>query len=317
MENKLNKKLSIAGYGILLLTVIIMIYQHKSVSYNYYFVLKGIYSIVSIMIFSHLLELKIKFLNVGWGLLSVLIFIFFIEEFKFINSLSKRIVVIKETFLPIGMLCMVHGFYSYIREKEMMLNKLHFMAFKDQLTNIPNRRFLEEQLSVAIQREQKKIGLLFIDLNKFKSVNDAFGHNMGDKLLKQVANRMKGILRETDSVARLGGDEFMVVSYNINDIEEVENIVQRVLDIFKKDFVLKDQSVNISCSCGVSVYPDHGTDIKILFKKADDAMYQAKKRGCNGYMIYDSCMHKNISNVVEMDKSRRDGFQRKKFSSVN
>lgn len=316
MDKKRLKILLIGGWIIFIFTVIIMAYYEKSASHYGYFVLKGIYLISTIALFICLLDLKIKYLNIGWGVLSILVIMVFIDEFNFINISNELDIIMKEALLAAGMICVVYGFYSHIQEKEEALEKLYDLAFRDPLTNIPNRRFIEEQLELAIQRNEKKISLLFMDLDKFKLINDSFGHGVGDELLYQVASRIKGILRETDTIARLGGDEFMIVSYHVKEIEEVEHIIEKVLATFKKAFVLKEKPIHITCSCGISVYPDHGTDIQMLFQKADEAMYQAKKYGSRGYMIYDSCIHKNINNVIEMDKSKRGRLYTKRLYSV-
>ena len=165
------------------------------------------------------------------------------------------------------------------------------LAHFDQLTNLPNRTLLLDRLAQAISissRNNNKISLLFIDLDGFKFVNDTFGHNIGDNLLKEVGKRLLGCIREGDTVARLGGDEF-VVSLLESDLKRAIMVAERILEKLKQpyDFGLKDVIKNISGSIGIAEYPDHAGNRSELIEAADKAMYAAKKRGKNQYVVFD------------------------------
>ncbi len=165
------------------------------------------------------------------------------------------------------------------------------LAHFDQLTNLPNRTLLLDRLAQAISissRNNNKISLLFIDLDGFKFVNDTFGHNIGDNLLKEVGKRLLGCIREGDTVARLGGDEF-VVSLLESDLKRAIMVAERILEKLKQpyDFGLKDVITNISGSIGIAEYPDHAGNRGELIEAADKAMYAAKKRGKNQYVVFD------------------------------
>lgn len=164
------------------------------------------------------------------------------------------------------------------------------LAHFDQLTNLPNRTLLLDRLTQAISissRSNHKISLLFIDLDGFKFVNDTFGHNIGDSLLKEVGKRLLGCIREGDTVARLGGDEF-VVSLLESNLKRAIMVAERILEKLKQpyDFGLKEVITSISGSIGIAEYPDHAGNRDELLDAADKAMYAAKKRGKNQFSVF-------------------------------
>ncbi len=171
-------------------------------------------------------------------------------------------------------------------EAEMIIRQ---MALHDNLTGLANRNLLQQRLDEAMRmagRMDKKLSVLFLDLDKFKPVNDMFGHAAGDKLLKVVANRLEGCAREIDTVARLGGDEFAIICTNIDNETDVTRAAQRVLDSIKKPVIIDGTSHQIGTSIGISFYPFDSEDPEELFRMADVALYQAKNDGRNIYRLY-------------------------------
>jgi diguanylate cyclase (GGDEF)-like protein len=167
--------------------------------------------------------------------------------------------------------------------------QLHNIAFHDNLTGLPSRLLLEDRLNHAVyraERSSRPFACLFIDLDKFKPVNDTFGHRIGDELLKAVAYRLQDCIRKEDTVARLGGDEFLVVLNGIEHEEDAMTISGKILDSIKQTFHIEGHEIDISCSIGISIYPDDGTSPDTLIALADKAMYRAKQKG--GYAFFNS-----------------------------
>ncbi len=165
-------------------------------------------------------------------------------------------------------------------ERKQLHARLQYMAQYDQLTQLPNRELLRDRLKASLQaaREDRgRMALLYIDLDRFKQVNDTHGHAVGDMLLQAVANRLKGCVRETDTVARIGGDEFVVLLHSIRAAGDTDIVVEKIRQVLVQPLRLDGHSVNIQPSIGVARYPDHGTEEKQLFRRADEAMYCAKR----------------------------------------
>ncbi len=164
------------------------------------------------------------------------------------------------------------------------------LAMHDSLTGLPNRRLLSEQIKLTIalcQRSRTMAALMIFDLDKFKPVNDTLGHGIGDVLLQQVANRTLGILqRSSDTLARLGGDEFVVLLPQVAAIANAVTIAEKILKVLQEPFEIEGHAINISCSIGIAVFPDHGENELTLMKNADDAMYSSKSHGRNCVTVY-------------------------------
>ncbi len=174
---------------------------------------------------------------------------------------------------------------------------VEYLAYHDDLTNLPNRRYGNEKLKSILERaktEKTMLGVMFIDLDKFKFANDLLGHAAGDELLKKVAKRMQQSIRKNDLVVRIGGDEFMVLVDGFYLKDEVIQIADRILGTFSKAFCIKNREVFVTCSIGISIFPDHGINIEEILERADIAMYEAKNNGRNNYKIYDEKMDENI-----------------------
>ncbi len=187
--------------------------------------------------------------------------------------------------LPVGIL----GISRDITERKHHEEAIRQLAFYDTLTGLPNRRLLYDRFSQArgqAQRNQKGLGLLLLDLDRFKEVNDTFGHPLGDRLLKTIALRLMGLLRGIDTVARLGGDEFLVLVPELGGPKDAVTVAQKILEAFETPFPVEEQRISITVSLGVAIYPQDGEEIDELMKKADTAMYRAKDMGRNTYQFY-------------------------------
>jgi diguanylate cyclase (GGDEF)-like protein/PAS domain S-box-containing protein len=162
------------------------------------------------------------------------------------------------------------------------------MAYHDSLTGLPNRKLFSDRLDIALahaQRNQKSVAVSMLDLDHFKDVNDTLGHDVGDLLLKAVAERLSAALRKGDTVARFGGDEFVLILPDLREIEDVTQVAQKIVDGFRKPFLIDSHQLIVTTSIGIAVYPDDGTDEGILLKNADIAMYQAKQSGRDRYQL--------------------------------
>lgn len=179
--------------------------------------------------------------------------------------------------------------YDDVTTEKQAEERMQYLAHYDVLTGLPNRSLFTDRLQQAIataKREKTRVALLFIDLDKFKPVNDNFGHDVGDMLLKEVAKRMRYCVRDADTVARLGGDEFVILLPSIEDEQVAIRVAEKILHNINQSFELAGHSINISSSIGVAVYPEHGGDEKLLTKNADLAMYHAKNNGRNNVKLY-------------------------------
>ncbi|MDT8429185.1 MAG: diguanylate cyclase [Pseudomonadales bacterium] len=173
--------------------------------------------------------------------------------------------------------------------RKTMLTRLEYMAQYDQLTGLPNRELLIDRMRIALaraRRDKGQVALLFIDLDKFKVVNDSMGHAAGDHLLQSVAGRLREGVRDTDTVARLGGDEFVVLLEGKLNEEDVIVFARKMRLLFDTPFILDQKAIKLSPSIGVAFYPRHGADETQLLKHADKAMYAAKKQGGNRVEIW-------------------------------
>lgn len=167
--------------------------------------------------------------------------------------------------------------------------QLRNVALYDSLTGLPNRFLLRDRLDQAVSRAGrtgKSFALMFVDLDRFKPVNDSFGHRVGDMLLKAVAGRLEGCVRRDDTVARTGGDEFVVVLHQINHADEAAMISNKILEALSRPFRIESHELDISCSIGIGVYPRDGEDLNTLMNNADAAMYSAKKAGRSKFQFF-------------------------------
>jgi len=183
------------------------------------------------------------------------------------------------------------GLFNDITAIKEHQEQLERIAHYDMLTNLPNRTLLADRLTQSMQRSQRQNSLLvvaFVDLDKFKEINDTYGHIVGDELLIVISSRMKEALRQLDTLARLGGDEFVAVMENIETLEDCEPILERLLLAASDPVVVGGVRLEVSASIGVSIYPQDGVDADQLMRHADQAMYVAKQQGKNRYRLFDS-----------------------------
>jgi diguanylate cyclase (GGDEF)-like protein len=179
-------------------------------------------------------------------------------------------------------------FYD-ITDRVEMEEKIRHLAYHDSLTDLPNRYLFEDRLNLALkfaQRNQRQLGVLFIDLDGFKAVNDTHGHDVGDLLLKAVSDRIKSLLRVSDTLSRVGGDEFIVLLPEIADSNDGVHVAEKLLAALAQTFEFEDYQLQVSASIGLAVYPQHGDDDQTLLKHADIAMYEAKKLGKNNVQVF-------------------------------
>ena len=187
---------------------------------------------------------------------------------------------------PIGF----RGVMRDITERKKNEEIIAFMAFHDPLTGLPNRRLLDDRISVALEyvkRNKKKLAVLLMDLDKFKEINDTLGHQIGDILLKEVSIRINELVRKSDTLARMGGDEFMVLLLpEIKGPADIIIVADRIIQCFYAPYPCDGKNLSITASMGIAIYPDHGEDVETLISHADIAMYQAKKTGGNCFRTY-------------------------------
>jgi diguanylate cyclase (GGDEF)-like protein/PAS domain S-box-containing protein len=203
------------------------------------------------------------------------------------------------------------GMLEDISDRKAQTELLEYQALHDSLTDLPNRTLLHDRLQQAIltaQREHRQLALLIMDLNRFKEVNDSFGHHLGDVLLQQVGPRITSQLRESDTVARLGGDEFAVVLPTADDEQGATLAARRLLKALEEPFVIEDRRLEVGGSIGIAITPQHGADPATLMRRADIAMYQAK-RTRSGYAVYSPEYDKHSPGRLSLMGELRDALQ--------
>lgn len=176
----------------------------------------------------------------------------------------------------VGFILAYHFLKKIFNEASRMSNKLNFLAFHDELTRLANRRLFQQKVTETLNESPGKFALMYLDMDKFKYINDHFGHDIGDSVIKAFAIRVKRCIRDADTFARQGGDEFTILLKEVNDKEIIE-IAKRIIDSFAKPIKVGKEPFNISVSIGIAIYPDDGMDYLTLLKNADEALYEAKK----------------------------------------
>jgi len=195
-----------------------------------------------------------------------------------------------------------------ITERKAAEERIQSLAYYDDLTRLPNRTLLKDRLARALagaRRHQCKVALLFLDLDRFKDINDSLGHSVGDLLLQEVAERLKTRGREQDTVARLGGDEFLIMLTDVKDVPDAAVAAERLMDAMTAEFVVQGHSLSIGCSVGISIFPDHGADCDTLIKNADAAMYSAKESGRNNFCFFTEDMNAQAVERLTLESSLR------------
>lgn len=194
--------------------------------------------------------------------------------------------------------------------------QVEYLAFHDGLTGLPNRSLFSKLLTQSIayaSRYNKRLAVLFLDLDRFKQINDTLGHEAGDDLLKEVATRLKSALRESDIVARMGGDEFVAILPEMEDDSYSTVVAKKILAAVAQPFTLVGQEFRITVSIGISIYPHDGLDEQTLTKNADVAMYQAKQEGKNNYQFYSDKMNANSLERLALESGLRHALENNEF----
>ena len=200
-----------------------------------------------------------------------------------------------------------------ITERTRMEERIRHEAHHDMLTNLPNRLLFMNILSIELaqaRRGKKEFAVLFLDLDRFKDINDTLGHDIGDQLLMEVADRLRRSVRASDTVSRRGGDEFNILLTEIPHTDAIITIAKKVVDSFSKPYVIRGHEFNVSTSVGISIYPEDGETMDELFKNADIAMYNAKAQGGNSFRFYNASMNIRLIERIRFESWLRQSLDR-------
>ena len=211
---------------------------------------------------------------------------------------------------------MIWGVCHDITERNLAQRELIKLAHHDVLTGLPNRILLHDRLQQAralAHRMHTRFALLFLDMDRFKIINDTLGHAVGDDLLRMIAQRLKGCFRETDTVARIGGDEFVVLMLNVTDRSDISSLCDTLLIELAQPFMIRNHELFVTTSGGVCTYPDDEDNVETMMQKADIAMYHAKALGRNNIQFYKDSMDQNASRRFTIANSMRRGLDRGEF----
>jgi len=206
--------------------------------------------------------------------------------------------------------------FSDISERKAFEARIQFLAQHDPLTHLPNRLLFRDRLEQAIahaERNQARVALLLVDLDRFKTVNDSLGHPFGDRLLCDVSLRLKHCVRETDTISHQGGDEFLIALTDLRDAEAVPRVVEKIMELLAVPFQVDGHEVMLTCSIGIALFPDDGQDIDTLLKKADTAMYSAKEAGRNTFRYFAEKMNIDAMERLDLQTRLRRGLERGEF----
>ncbi|MBI4824887.1 MAG: EAL domain-containing protein [Nitrospirae bacterium] len=198
-----------------------------------------------------------------------------------------------------------------ITERKKLESTIKYQEYHDILTGLPNKALLIEHLTseLAAAHDNKKVALMFFDIDRFKTINETLGHSIGDMLLKEVGVRVRECVRGTDTIARIGGDEFGILLPDINDARDVAVIAGKIVAAFKKPYMINGRELNVSISLGISIYPDDCKYYEDLMKNADIAMYHAKERGRNNYQFYDPSVNIRTLERITLENRMRQAIE--------
>ncbi len=208
------------------------------------------------------------------------------------------------------------AFFNDLSASKVAEERIRLLAYHDPLTGLPNRLLLMDRLTHALasaRRRQGHVAVLFVDLDRFKNVNDSLGHAVGDKLLWEIAHRLNTCVREEDTVARLGGDEFVVVLECLRDKEDAVLIVDKIHQAFERPIPVEQRPLHVSASIGIALYPEDGDNAESLMQNADTAMYQAKSLGRNNYQFFAPFMNVHVRERLDLENTLRQALERQEF----
>jgi diguanylate cyclase (GGDEF)-like protein len=195
-----------------------------------------------------------------------------------------------------------------ITERKRAEEQIKSLAYHDTLTGLPNRRLFQDRLSVAVaqaHRSSQRLAVLFLDLDRFKPVNDALGHAAGDRLIQDVAERLRTCLREGDTVARLGGDEFTLLLPGVSQVVDAARVAEKVLEALRMPFHIESRQLFVTASIGISLYPEDGREADVLMRNADAAMYRAKEQGRDNYQLHAPALNATALERLALEGSLR------------
>ena len=243
----------------------------------------------------------------GVSLMSMAFFLYAIQQFHYFVITIPAVREAAPTnysaylghFDVVFLMLMGLGMLAALLEQEqeaqsLALDEIEHLAYHDPLTGLPNRPLLLDRLIVALaraKRTDRRIAVFFIDLDRFKEINDSLGHTAGDSLLKLVADRLNGLMRQQDTLARFGSDEFALIVHDLDQVEHAAHLAQRYLDTIRLPYIVNEVEIFVSSSIGISFFPDDGTDAETLIRNADTAMNRAKEEGRDSYRIYSAEMN--------------------------
>ncbi len=208
---------------------------------------------------------------------------------------------------------------NVIDKKEHAEKSLQYLAYHDELTGLPNRNLLVDRVGQSIKissRDNQKMAVLFLDLDRFKNINDSLGHTIGDKLLQEVATRLHKTFRNHDTISRNSGDEFVIVLEKLKNYNEAVFVAKKVINSLTVPFEIHSHKIHIGASIGISVFPTDGDTPLILLRNADTAMYRAKKAGGNQLQFYDSSMSNQLRNRLELENDLHSALENNEFYMV-
>ncbi len=208
------------------------------------------------------------------------------------------------------------GSHVNIHEKKLQQEKIKQLAYYDPLTGLPNRAFLNHKLhsilKIAMENGEKG-AVIFIDIDNFKMVNDAFGHTFGDNLLERIGERLKKIISYDIHIGRLGGDEFLILYEDVKQDSMIDKLAKEIIECFENDFIVEEKKLHVTTSIGISKYPDDGHTPDDLLKNADTAMYCAKNEGKNRYRFFEKSMNEDLLQKMILQNSLRNALERNEF----
>lgn len=203
-----------------------------------------------------------------------------------------------------------------ITDRKRAQEVIHHMAYHDDLTELPNRRKFKKSVAAGIESARfhdHKLAVLFFDIDRFKNINDALGHDTGDRLLQVIAQRLEKAVGDLGMVARMGGDEFMVLLPRLSNSDEATWVAQTILEVFREPVIIYGEELRITSSIGISIYPDHGDHVEILMKYADAAMYHAKREGRNNIQIYSRSMFRRAHQMLITETHLHKALEREEL----